>query len=180
MRRSSLRLQVRPAFLMRLPFACFMLLAVLAAAGSPPVAAQTATGTLNASINGLARLTISSAALTFPDADPDTVPSVQATQGPIAITAKARTTANGSVTLTLVASDQLRSGINTIPATNVTWTATGPGFNAGTLNAAAAQTVAIWTGPGIHSGTQTYFFRNLWSYTTGTYTVTVTYTLSAA
>ena len=33
---------------------------------------------------------------------------------------------------------------------------------------------------GLRSGTQTFFFKNLWSYATGTYTLTMTYTLSAA
>jgi len=143
-------------------------------------AAQTSTATLNASINSVARLTLSSAALTFPDADPDTVPSIQAAQGPITLTAKARTSPNGAVTLTVLANGQLRSGVNTIPASNITWVASGSGFSNGTLSAATSQIVATWTGSGVRSGTQTFFFKNLWSYATGTYTVTMTYTLSAA
>ena len=143
-------------------------------------AAQTSTATLNASINSVARLSVSSAALTFPDADPDTVPSIQASQGPITVTAKARTSPNGTVTLTVRASDELRSGVNTIPASNITWVASGTGFGNGTLSATSAQAVATWTGSGVRTGTQTFFFRNIWSYATGTYTVTITYTLSAA
>src|SRR4051812_23765100 len=125
MRDSSLQPRARPAFLMRSLFSRFVLLMAVAAAGVRPAAAQASTATLNASVNGMARLTVSTAALTFPDADPDTVPSIQAVQGPITITAKARTTTNGTVALTLIASDQLRSGVNTIPSSNVTWTATG-------------------------------------------------------
>jgi len=150
------------------------------AAGRVPAAGQTQNATLNASINGLARLSVSSAAISFPDADPDTVPNIQATPGPILLTAKARTSPNGAVTLTVQASDHLRSGINTIPASNITWVANGTGFSNGTLSAATAQIVAAWTGPGVHTGTQTFFFKNLWSYATGTYTLTMTYTLSAA
>ena len=148
--------------------------------GRAPVAGQTQNATLNASINGLARLSLSSAAITFPDADPDAVPSIQPTQGPITLTAKARTSPNGSITLTVRANDHLRSGIDTIPASNITWVASGAGFNNGTLSAASAQIVAAWTGSGARSGTQTFFFKNLWSYATGTYTLTMTYTLSAA
>jgi hypothetical protein len=155
------------------------LLIVLVAAGSAP-AAQTSNATLNAPITSMARLSLSSAAITFPDADPDTVPSVQASQGPITLTAKARTAPNGTVTLTVLASDHLRSGINTIPASNITWVASGAGFGNGTLSATAAQVVATWSGSGVRSGTQTFFFRNLWSYPTGNYTLTMTYTLSAA
>ena len=168
----------RPAFPMRVTAPALFLLLVVAAGRVP--AAQTSTATLNASINSVARLSVSSAALTFPDADPDTVPSIQASQGPITVTAKARTSPNGTVTLTVRASDELRSGVNTIPASNITWVASGTGFGNGTLSATSAQAVATWTGSGVRTGTQTFFFRNIWSYATGTYTVTITYTLSAA
>jgi len=154
-------------------------LLLVGAAGRLP-AAQTTTATLNASINSVARLSLSSAALTFPDADPDTVPSVAASQGPITVTAKARTSPNGAITLTVRATDELRSGLNTIPASNITWAASGAGFGGGTLSATTDQAVATWTGSGVRTGTQTFFFRNLWSYATGTYTLTITYTLSAA
>jgi hypothetical protein len=157
-----------------------LLFALIFATGRMPAAAQTSNATLNASINGLARLSLSSAALTFPDADPDTVPSIQASQGPITLSAKARTSPNGTVTLTVVASDQLRSGLNTIPASNITWVGSGAGFVNGTLSTTTAQVVAGWSGSGVRTGTQMFFFRNLWSYATGTYTLTMTYTLAAA
>ena len=148
--------------------------------GIAPASAQSDTATLNASINSQARLSFSTVSITFPDADPDTVPNIPALQGPITINAKARTSVNGAVTLTIQANDQLRSGLDTLPASQVTWTATGSGFTNGTLSAASAQVVAAWTGSGVHTGTQTFFFRNLWSYPTGTYTLTMTFTLSAA
>jgi hypothetical protein len=56
---------------------------MIVAAGRQPAAAQTGNATLNASISGLARLSLSSAAISFPDADPDTVPSIQASQGQV-------------------------------------------------------------------------------------------------
>ena len=168
----------RPAFHMRFPV--FILFILVLVAASVPASAQTQNATLNASINGLARLSLSSAALTFPDADPDTVPSIQASQGPITLTAKARTSLNGTITLTVQASDHLRSGVDVIPASNITWVAGGAGFSNGTLSASTAQIVAAWTGSGVRTGTQTFFFRNLWSYATGTYTLTMTYTLSAS
>lgn len=154
--------------------------AVAVAAGPAPAVAQTANGTLNAAMNGLARLSLSSAAITFPDADPDTVPNVPASQGPIGVTAKARTSVNGAVTLTVLAAGQLRSGVNTIPAANVTWTATGPGFSGGTVSATTPQTLGTWSGSGVRTGTQAFLFRNLWTYSTGTYSVTLTFTLTAA
>lgn len=160
------------------PLLLFVLV-IVAAAGLPAIA-QTSNATLNASVNGLARLSLSSAAISFPDADPDAVPSIQAAPGAINVTVKARTLPGGSVTLTVVANGPLRSGIDTIPASNITWGATGAGFSNGTLSAAVPQFVGSWSGSGIRTGTQTFFFRNLWSYATGTYTLTMTYTLSAA
>jgi hypothetical protein len=154
---------------------CAALLLICAA----PARAQTDVATLNATISGMARLSLSSASLTFPDADPDAVPQIAAAQGPITITARARASATGAVTLTVRASSNLRSGLDTIPAANITWTATGAGFVGGTLSAAAARTIASWTGSGVRTGTQTFRFRNAWTYPTGTYTLTMTFTLTA-
>ncbi len=131
----------------------FAIIALLVA-GCPALAAgQTSTATLNVAFSGLARLSLSSASLSFPDADPDTVPQVGATPSTVLITAKARATENGAVTLTVQASDDLRSGVSTIPASMITWTATGPGFVGGTLSAATPQLVAAWTSSGVRSGT---------------------------
>jgi len=165
---------------MRQPVLIPILVLLLAAAGSLPATAQTSNATLNAPFNGLARLSLSSATITFPDADPDAVPSIATSRGPVTITTKARTSLNGAVTLTVLASGPLRSGLNTIPASSITWTASGSGFTNGTLSATTAQTVASWIGSGVRTGTQSFFFRNLWTYATGTYTVTMTFTLSAA
>lgn len=142
-------------------------------------AAQADTATLNATIGGLARLTLSSNSITFADADPDTVPEIPATPPAITISAKARATAGAQITLTAQASDDLRSGLDTIPASHITWTATGAGFVAGTLSRTAPRTVALWSGSGVHTGTQSYSFRNLWTYAAGIYSLTVAYTLSA-
>ena len=151
------------------------------AAGPRSAAAQQVsdTATLNATFSGIARITFSSSSISFPDAEPDFVPSIPASQGPITITAKARTSPNGALSLTVQASDDLRSGVNTIPASHITWTATGAGFTNGTLSAATPQLVATWTNSGVRTGTQTFYFRNLWSYATGIYTLTMIFTLAA-
>jgi hypothetical protein len=143
------------------------------------LAAQVDTSTLNANIGGLARLSLSSTTLTFPDADPDTVPLVTGVPAPLTISAKSRASQGMTVTLTVRANDDLRSGVNTISADMITWTASGAGFVGGTLSSAAARTVATWAGSGVRTGTQTYTFQNRWTYPTGTYTLTMTYTLSA-
>jgi hypothetical protein len=116
--------------------------------------------------------------VSFPDADPDLVAQVPALGGPISITAKSRATPASQVILTVIASDDLRSGIQTIAASAITWTVTGGGFQPGTLSTTPV-TVAQWTGSGVRSGTQQLMFLNLWTYATGTYTASLTYTLSA-
>jgi hypothetical protein len=143
-------------------------------------AAQTETATLSASLTGIARLSLSSSAITFPDSDPDTVPQIVALPGPITMTAKARAIPGGAVLLTVQASDDLRSGLDTIPAANITWTATGAGFIDGTLSASMSTTVGSWINSGVHTGAVAFSFLNLWTYPTGTYTLTMTFTLSAA
>jgi hypothetical protein len=151
---------------------CALLVATQAAAQSRPA-------TLNATIDGLARLSLSATSVSFPDSNPDVVPLVAGTPGPLVITVKARANYNATVRLSVVASDDLRSGLLTIPAGNITWTAAGAGFVNGTLSAASAQSVGSWVGSGVRSGSQSLLFTNLWSHPTGVYSLTIVYTLSA-
>ena len=76
---------------------------------------------MNVSINGLARLTLSSTGVSFPDSNPDLVPQVPGVPSPLSITVKARTTLNATLRLSVLASDDLRSGVRTLPASNITW-----------------------------------------------------------
>lgn len=135
--------------------------------------------TASAIINGLAKLSLSSLTLTFPDRDPDGVPLIPAAGGPLAVVAKARATPGSPVTLTVEALDDLRSGTDVIPASALSWTTTGSGFVDGTVSRGAARTVASWPNSGVRTGTQTYRLQNSWSYAPGTYTLTLTYTLTA-
>ena len=149
------------------------------AAAPPRAAAQAATATISSNVSTLAKLNLSTASVSFPDADPDSVPLIPTTGGPILITAKSRATPGMQVVLTLQAADDLRSGVNVIPASSITWTATGAGFAAGTLSKLTPVTMASWTGSGVHTGSQQLYLRNLWTHPTGTYTVSLLYTLSA-
>jgi hypothetical protein len=152
---------------------------IMTASSATDVRAQAASATLNANLAQFAGLTLSATTITFPDADPDTTPSLAPLSGPVSITAKARAQAGVTVTLTVKASDDLRSGVTVLPASYITWTATGSGFVGGTLDPVVARTVAAWNGSGIRSGTQSFLFQNLWSHPSGTYTVTLLYTLTA-
>jgi hypothetical protein len=158
------------------PFSPWLLL-VAALAIAAPAGAQTASSTFSANLGGIAKLSFSSSTLSFPDADPDTVPLISAAGGAITITAKARASLAATVTLTVIAADDLRSGLDTIPASALTWIGSGAGFVNGTVSRATPQVVGSWTGSGIRTGTQTYRFQNSWSYRTGTYSVSLLYTL---
>jgi hypothetical protein len=149
------------------------------AAPAARAAAQASTATLSADVGGLAKLNLSSTSVSFPDAEPDAVPQIPTSGGAILITAKSRALPGMQVVLTLQAADDLRSGVNVISASNISWTATGAGFTAGTLSKVSPVTLAIWTGSGVRAGSQQLYFRNLWTHPTGTYTVSLLYTLSA-
>jgi hypothetical protein len=159
--------------------AALAMLATMLAAQSLNGASITRNATMTATVNALAKLTLSRATLSFPDADPDTVPNITASGGPLAITAKARTAIGSTVTLSVQASGNLQSGLDAIPISQVSWTAAGPGFVGGTLSSTTAQPVGTWISSGSWSGTQTYSLANSWSYVPGTYSATLTYTLTA-
>ena len=156
-------------------------LAIVSLAARPhgQAASEASTVTASAIIAGLAKLNLSSLTLTFPDAHPDIVSLIPAAGGPLTITAKARATPGSTVTLTVEALDDLRSGTDVIPASALAWTGAGAAFANGTVARGAARTVASWPGSGVRSGTQAYTLQNSWTYATGTYTLTLTYTLTA-
>jgi hypothetical protein len=81
--------------------------------------------------------------------------------------------------LTIQSTDDLRSGLQTIPASMLTWNVTGTGFVPGTLAAGSNEVVGTWTSSGVRSGTQSFLFENRWTHPPGTYSVTLVYTLAA-
>ena len=104
-----------------------LVLTIALAALAAPARAQTMTATLNAAFPEYVRRSLSTASLTFPDTDPDLLAQVPAMPAEIDITAKARAVSGGTVTLTVQASDDLRSGTTTLPAALITWTTTERG-----------------------------------------------------
>jgi hypothetical protein len=158
-----------------------LLTAVAALAGAQTIGATTtaASVTVSATVAAMARLSLSSSTVSFASADPDSTPSIAAAEGAITISAKGKTSRGGTITLTVLASDDLRSGSDRIAVSNVTWTATGAGFAGGTLSRTIAQPVGSWTDSGSRAGTQAYALANSWNYPAGTYTATATYTLTA-
>jgi len=156
-----------------------MLAAAMLLGVSQALAANTAPLTINATVSSRGTLTLSTGAISFADADPDSTPLITANPDPVTVDAKARTGSSSTVTLTVLASGDLVSGGDDIPITNVTWTATGTGFVAGTMDKGSAQTAGTWTGPAHRTGTFTYKLANNWNYKAGIYSASVLYTLSA-
>lgn len=152
---------------------------VAVAAASVGADTRSVSATAKVTVAAVAKLSLSSATLSFPDANPDMVPAIPSVGGPITITTRVRATPGSLVTLSVQSSDDLRFGTATIPASAVRWTATGNGFVDGTMNTAVAQIVATWVGSGARAGTQAYTLANSWNYATGSYSTTFVYTLSA-
>lgn len=149
------------------------------AAGVAFGATDTKTLTINATVNARAKLTLDIAAITFADADPDLTPSIPSSPATVGITASIRTGAASTATLTTKTATDLVSGSDTILISNVTWTASGSGFVAGTMNKTTEQSVGSWTGSGNRTGTITPVLANSWSYPPGAYAATATFTLAA-
>lgn len=158
---------------------CNAILIAFALLQPPTTGPQSAAATLSVNLGSLARLAFAATTVAFPSADPDTVPKIGGEPASLGITAKARTTRNAQVTLTVQSTDDLRSGVTVLPASLITWTATGAGFVSGTLSRSLAQVVGTWTGSGVRSGSQSFFFENRWTHPPGTYTITLMYTISA-
>jgi hypothetical protein len=142
-------------------------------------ATDTKTLVINAAIESAASLTISTTAINFATANPDTVSSIANTEGAVNVQVKVRTGVASSVTLTHQAVGPLTSGSNTIAINNVSWTSSGTGFAAGTMSSSTPVSAGAWTGSGARSGTFSYALVNSWNYAVGSYTVSSTYTLTA-
>lgn len=118
--------------------------------------------------------------ITFPTADPDVVPAVDAQ--PLIIRYQIRNNDGQGWRLTVLAAGDLIGGTSVIDIGNVSWTATPtPPFQGGTLSRTVEQTVASGFGNVQQSQTGTLTFRlsNLWSYDVGVYTQSIVFTLSA-
>ena len=124
-------------------------------------------------------LSVTPGVITFPAADPDTMPVISA--APVQISYRIRQN-TGPWTLTVLAGGDLNSGSSTVDISNVTWTATpAPPFQNGTLSKTIAQRLASGNGNVVPAATASITFRvaNSWTYTAGTYTQTVIFTLTA-
>jgi hypothetical protein len=126
-------------------------------------------------------LTVSPMSITFPSADPDVSPTVLAP--PLVVSVRVRQNPGGSPwQVTVLANGDLIAGSQTVDITNVTWAATpAPPFQNGTLSKTVAQRVAAGAGNlnPARDGSVTFRLANSWTYSAGTYTQTIVFTLSS-
>ena len=139
---------------------------------------------VNASSTCSATLTINAASITFPSADPGVVTKVPANENPVTVTAGIQIEDGKTATLTALAAGDLVSDGKTIAINAVSWTVTGTGDNnggliAGTMSKTNQVPAGSWTQSGTYTGAFSFFLANSWSYATGTYSQTVTYTVTA-
>ena len=144
-----------------------------------PGAVQSLTFTLSTSITSRASLQFGGLTISFPNANPDSFPSIPSSLNPVSVTSNMRTASSSTRTLSCLASGDLVSGGDTIPIANMSWQATGSGYVLGTMSRTSGQTAGSWTGPGTKTGAFDYFLANSWSYAIGVYSAGVTYTLTA-
>ena len=125
-------------------------------------------------------LSVSPLTISFPLADPDTVPIVSSVAAQL--TYRVRQNNNQPWTLTVLAMGDLISGLSTVDIGSVSWIATpAPPFQNGTLSKTVAQRLAGGIGNLNPTATGQIAFRlaNSWNYTAGLYTQTIVFTLSA-
>jgi hypothetical protein len=139
---------------------------------------------VNAESTCSATLTINTASISFPNADPGVVPTVPANENPVGVTASVQIEDGSTATLTATAAGDLVSGSDTIAINSVRWIVTGSpgntgGLVAGTMSKSAPVLAGSWTQSGTYTGSFLFYLANSWSYATGTYSQTVTYTVTA-
>jgi hypothetical protein len=119
-----------------------------------------------------------SGGLNFVDADPDLVPTV----GPETVTLQVKAVGRRGLTwsLTLIADSDLQSGPDMIPITVISWTAfPNPPYANGTLSTVVPALIAGGLTHEHDIITFNFLMQNSWAYSTGNYSSTATFTLSA-
>ena len=154
---------------------CLLVAILTATADTRAQTVATATGRFI--VNPRTALALSPMSLSFPNADPDSVPKVSPSEGSLSVNVITRFV-SGQAILTVLASDDLRSGMTIIPVSALKWTATGAGYVGGTVNKSVAQPMASWNNSGNYLGAVSFTFDNSWTYAIGSYATILTYTLT--
>lgn len=109
---------------------------------------------------------------------PTAIPGVSSGTNPVPVAATGLVPAGNTITLTADSSTPLTDGTDTIPFTEISWSASGA-FSSGTFTGAAAQQIDQFTGSGAYTGTYTFSYANSVPRPSATYDGQVIYTLSS-
>jgi hypothetical protein len=158
---------------------------LLAIAIAPALAQTSKDLTINLSLLEWYDLSLSQTTINFADVAPTpgaNPPSVDiAADSTVGVTSFAVIIPASGLKLTVKAAGDFDT---TIPASTVSWTVSGSGYQAGTLSKTTDVTVGSWDAGSIvhyHQGTLTFkFHRDYETQEPGTYQITATFTLSKA
>lgn len=160
--------------------ACIGLISGLVFCAADANAASAGTMAITYNVAARANLTITPATINFADMDPTSVPQVPARENPVQVTVKIRKDPAAAIAATLTCQGgPLVSGTDVIPSSSISWSASGTGLVAGTLSSSTPQAVGSWTAVGNYNGSLNFNLSNLWTYSIGTYTGSILYTLTA-
>ena len=125
-------------------------------------------------------LTVTPGTFTFPASDPDLVPIITASQTIDVGWKAAGLGSKGAWHLSIRANTDLLSGSDSIPVTNISWTAGAP-LASGTALTTTDQTLVSGVGnmAVIQHSLLTFSLKNQWTYKAGNYSTTIVFTLSA-
>lgn len=122
-------------------------------------------------------LDISPAHIVFADDDPLAAPKVAAQQ-PVRV--RVDTPDSGAWTLTVLAQADLMDGVSRIPIGFMSWTsAQTPPFVSGTMSSVVPQLVGSGVGQKATLGTLLFALKNSWETPPGSYTQSITFSLSS-
>ncbi|MCR4395118.1 MAG: hypothetical protein NUW07_00110 [Candidatus Saccharicenans sp.] len=156
---------------------------LLLVAVSPLLAQQSRDVTFQVTLAEWYDLYLGTNTVTFTDIAPtvgQTPGTVQiaANENPVDVRVFAIMVPASSLSLTVTAGSDFHT---TVPASTVSWTVSGAGYQAGSLQAGTAVTVGQWTGSIFHwhEGQLNFsFLRDYVNQEPGTYSIVATYTLS--
>jgi len=159
-------------------------LSLLGIAGLAEAAADHADLTLSATITSSATLTLSNTTITFNGGELPPTAMAAAENMSSTVNATFRTASTAPALLKVLATGDLVNTITStdkIPITALKQTATGDAFFlAGPITWSKTAGVTVGSGQsGSWNGVFNWTLDNLWSYPTGTYTTSATYTLTA-
>lgn len=158
--------------LKRLSAITFVMLLVCTTASA---ATDTDSLTINCTVSAYASVTLTPSTINFTPTGTTTPTAADTT---VSVAVDALTASGNTVDLDVLADGDLVDGGSTIAITNVSWTASGTGFVAGTMDTVIPAAVGSWTGSGNRTGVLTYTLA-AGAYDAGNYTQTATYTLTA-